>query len=232
MKSSILKLIFLFFTISSFSQNGGENFIDHNFIEVLGTAEMEIIPDEIQISISVSEKDFKTKQAFDDYEKQIIAKFKEIGISVENDFSILNINGSLKVSVFGENTVFFTRQYMVVVHNAETANKVFNEMEKIGVKTIAITKFDHSQIQKFRLDVKISAIKAAKEKAQALTAAIGQTIGRALYINEENNNYYQPNIFGNVALKNKLESDLGEIEKVNFQKIRLSYSILVRFELK
>jgi uncharacterized protein YggE len=233
MKTRFFLIILLLISLQpAFSQNSEKNFIDQNFIEVTGTSEMEIIPDEIQITISVSEKDFKTKQAFDDYEKQVLAKFKEIGISVENDFSIMNMNSNLKVSVLGSDKIYFTKKYMVVVHNTETANKVFNEMEKIGVNNITITKYDHSEIEKYRLDVKTDAIKAAKVKAEKLTTAIGQSIGKALYINEVNHVVYQPNYYGNSMYLDANQMEYDKVEKVNFQKIKLSYSILVRFELK
>jgi uncharacterized protein YggE len=232
MKNFILIISFISFFVTSFAQTTEKNFIDQNYIEVTGTAETEIIPNEIEITISVNDKDFKTKQAFTDFEQQVISKLKEIGVSVETDFSVMNMNSSLKVSIIGKNNMFSTRQYKVVVHDASKANEVFTEMEKIGISTIAITRFDHSDIEKYKIQIKTNAIKAAKDKANILTSAIGQSIGRALYINELTNRLYNPNISANVAYNELLKSDLGQVERVNFQKIKLNYSVMVRFELK
>jgi len=232
MKNSIISIILLISYFSINAQEGSKNFIDQNFIEVTGTSEMELIPDEIQITISVKDKDFKTKQAFADFEKRVVTKLQEIGVSIDNEFSIMNMNSSLKVSLIGKDNMFSTRQYMVVVHDALKANEVFDEMEAIGVTTMAVTKFNHSEIEKYRLQVKVNAIKAAKDKAKALAMSIDQTIGRALFINEVNFNSYQPKVYANVMYKDKLESSYTEIDKVNFQKIKLSFSVLVRFDLK
>lgn len=39
------------------AQTGEKNFIDQNYVEVTGTAELEIVPDEIYLRIVISEKD-------------------------------------------------------------------------------------------------------------------------------------------------------------------------------
>jgi uncharacterized protein len=228
------KLIFLLLlSISCWAnaQFGDKNFIDQNYIEVTGTAEMSIIPNEIGITISVSEKDFKTKQSFPEYEKEIIAKLKEIGINVEKEFSIMDINSRLKTSFLKRSDVYAAKQYVVVVHDARIANKIFESLEKIGINNMVISKFSHSEIEKLRREVKINAVKAAKEKAIALTQAIGQTIGRALYINEINSQPWQANMYENKVMNSNQE--LGEDKDfLDFQKIKLKSSFTIRFELK
>jgi uncharacterized protein len=232
MKTSIFVIFFIISVLTGYTQTPEKNFIDQNYIEVTGTAEIEIIPNEIEITISINDKDFKTKQAFSDFEKSMIEKLKEIGVSVNDELSIMNMNSSLKVLFIGKDKMFSTRQYKVIVHDATKANEVFFEMGKLDITTIAVTRFDHSEIEKYRLQVKTEAIKAAKNKAISLTSAIGQSIGRALYINEVNYNTYKPNVYANVVYKSSLETQLEQIEQVNFQKIKMSYSVLVRFELK
>ena len=58
------------------------------------------------------------------------------------------------------------------------------ELENIGISNVTIDRLDNSNIRKFRKEVKIDAIKAAKEKAESLATAIGQSTGRAIYIQE------------------------------------------------
>jgi uncharacterized protein len=232
MKNIFIIIFFFLFTAPAFTQYHEKNFIDQNYIEVNGTAEMEIIPNEIEITISINDKDFKTKQAFSEYEKQVVSKLKEMGIAIDNDFSVMNMNSQLKVSFLGKDNIYSTRNYKVIVHDANKANQVFSEMEKIGITTIAITHFDHSEIEKYRLQVKINAIKVAKDKASALASAIDQNIGKALFISENNFNIYQPNFNANTVFRDKLESNNIQVENVNFQKIELTYTVLVKFELK
>lgn len=46
-----------FMGLGRYGSNGGKNFIDQNYVEVTGTAELEIVPDEIYLRIVISEKD-------------------------------------------------------------------------------------------------------------------------------------------------------------------------------
>ena len=63
MKQFILLGYALLITQFSFAQSGTKNFIDQNYIEVNGNAKMEIIPDEILMNISLSERDTKNKES-------------------------------------------------------------------------------------------------------------------------------------------------------------------------
>jgi len=225
----LLILTFILVSAMTNAQSGEKNFIDQNYIEVTGTAEVNIVPNEIQITISVSEKDFKMKQSLAEYEKDIISRLKEIGIPVEKEFSVMDINSRLKSSLFKRTEVYSAKQYVLIVHNAETANKVFEVLDKIGIANMVITKFDHSEIEKYRHEIKIKAIKAAKAKASELAEAINQSIGRALYIVELNNSPWQPNPNSNTFMK---EGSSDDNSGIDFQKIKLKSSYTVRFELK
>ena len=82
-----------------------------------------------------------------------------------------------------------------------------------------------------------AAIKAAQEKAKSLALAINQDIGRAIYIQELDYNIYN-SLQGKVAGiqirgANSISSSSNMLEPdIEFEKINLEYSILVRFELK
>jgi len=53
---------------------------------------------------------------------------------------------------------------------------------------------NHSKIEEFRREVKVGALKVAKEKVADLAEAIGQKVGRAIHITETpENNYWTGN---------------------------------------
>lgn len=87
---------------------------------------------------------------------------------------------------------------------------------------------DHSQIEKLRREVKEDAIKVAKEKATGLAAAIGQSIKEAIYIREEHWGGMAAQYMSNVAF----DVDRGGVDAgVDFEKIKLQGTVLVRFKL-
>ena len=104
----------------------------------------------------------------------------------------------------------------------------------LSLSNIQIEKVDHSKIEEFKLEVKIKAIKDAKAKAKALTAALDQEIGKAIYINEGSYNMYQARPQEKRMMIRGMASITMEdaAPQIEFQKIELENKIMVRFELK
>ena len=237
MKKIIIALTILIST-SIYSQTGEKNFIDQNYIEVTGKAELEIIPDQIYLKILLNEKEFKNKQSIVEIEKGMIDKLTEIGINTEKNLAVKDFASNFQFYWLGKTDIFVTKEYQLLVHDAQTAGKVFVELEEIGISNISIDKLEHSKIREYRKDVKINAIKAAKEKASELAIAIDQNIGRALFIEEiRNNDFSISNTLSGKTAGVTIRGSRSNGESftdlnVEFEKIRIEYSILCRFELK
>ena len=174
-------------------QTGDKNFIDQNYIEVTGRAEMSIVPDLIYLKIIMSDKDNKNKQSLDDIEKTMISKLIDIGIDINKDLSVKDFVSNFKSYWISKTDIVLTKEYELIIHDTKTLKKVYSEFQKLGISNVTIDKLDHSKIDQFRKEVKINAIKAAKDKAEALTLSINQTIGRAIYIQELDNQYLYKN---------------------------------------
>ena len=162
---------------------------------------------------------------------------KEIGIDISKKLAIKDMVSNLRNYWLKSSTINSIKKYQLTVDNAKTAGQVFQGLESLGISNISIERIEHSEIQKFKTEVKILAIKAAKEKAISLTNAIDQNIGKAIYIQELNNQIYrvlqgQAAGLSNIVVRGY--SDKLRMEKepeIEFEKIKLEYSILVRFEI-
>lgn len=228
-----MKYLFSFFSLlilfSAQGQSSEKNFIDQNYIEVTGKAQLSVVPDLIYIKIVLSEKDTKNRVPVAALEAQMISKFQEIGIDAKKDLKLNDLLSFYRGKMLSKSDVILTKEYLLTVHDAATASKVFLELEKIDISNVSIDHFDHSQITEFRKEVKINAIKAGKEKAEALTKAVGQNIGRAIFIQEVDGNFYDSK--ANYVRGELYYKDGGGVD-LDFEKIKLEYTILVRFELK
>ena len=231
MKKLLIVLSILIST-TAFAQNGEKNFIDQNFVEVIGKAELNIVPDQIYLKIYINEKDNKKRISISEVEKSMISKLNELGVDIDKELFIKDLSSNFKYYWLSKSNIILTKEYQVLVHDATTAGKVFIEFEKLGISNISIEKLDHSKIREYRKEVKINAIKAAKEKASSLAVAIDQKIGRALFVKEiDANNNYLSNTLSNRASTMKIRG-VSKIKDVEFEKINIKYSILCRFELK
>ena len=233
----LILIVVSIFSLNSFSQTGTKNFIDKNFIEVTGKAEMEIIPDEIYLKIIINEKDLKGKQNIEEIENLMTVKLSEIGIDISKNLAIKDMVSNFRNYWLKNSKINSIKEYQLLVDNSKTAGQVFQELESLSISNISIERVEHSEIQKFKTEVKILAIKAAKEKAITLTNAIDQNIGKAIYIQELNNQVYrtmQGQVTGlsNIVVREYSDKLKMETEpEIEFEKIKLEYSILVRFEI-
>ncbi len=79
-----------------FGQSLEKNFIDQNYIEVRGMAEMEIVPDEIYLQVIIREKDAKGKQTVEILERSMIRELDKLGIDIEKAVSIRDVSSNFK----------------------------------------------------------------------------------------------------------------------------------------
>lgn len=238
---TIKKLVFLIFFISaiSFSQSEGKNFIDQPYIEVTGQIETEVIPNEIYLSIVLNENDKKGKVSIEKQENQMITILKTLNIDLEKNFSILDFDGFYKRKFLGENEVTKTKRYQLIVNDGETLGKVYQSLDRIDVSNISITKTSHSDIEKITRETKLKALKVAKEKAEDYATAINQSLGKALFIQEQsiNRNLYANNlsmlnevvVVGYGATRNNYNPE--KIQNLSLQPIIITATILTKFVL-
>lgn len=232
------KLIFLllFLPCIAIAQTGQKNFIDQNYIEVTGKSEMEIVPDLIYLKIFINEKDNKNKLSLSEREENMISKLKEIGIDNSKDLSIKDMSSNFKYYLLTKNDILLSKEYQLLVRDGKTASKVFSELEKIGISNVSIDRLDNSNIENYRKEVKVDAIKAAKIKAQSLATALNQTIGRAIFVQEieQNSKNGGQGYSNSIMIKGVASGIYGSNAQpdIDFEKIKIDYSILCRFELK
>ena len=230
---------FLFLSFFGFTfvfAQGEKNFIDQNYIEVIGKAELEVTPDLIYIQIRISEKDPKSKITVEQTEKLMFEKLQGLGIDLSKDLVVKNLASNFKDLFLSKAEIILSRDYQLVVHDGKTAGKVFVELEKAGISNTNIERVDHSRIQEFRRDVKVNAVKAAHDKSEALAKAVNQNIGRAIFIQEMEGHVFDRMVSNSISIRGTGAVHRGSPEEpepdINFEKIKLESSILVRFELK
>ena len=218
-------------SIVAFVEANEKNFIDQNYIEVTGKAELEISPDMIYLKIVLSDKNNKDKLTLPEIEKKMISKLSEIGIDIDKDLSLLDFVSNMQSSFFRKD-VILTKHYQLIVRNSKTLQNVFFELQELGISKVSILKMEHSKIEQYRKDVKVSAVKAAKEKAELLVNALNQKIGKAIFIQELEYNLYKNNLSNRMYSLGSVALDKSEEADIEFEKIKIESSFLVRFALE
>ncbi len=235
----LLPVTFLLMTTFSNSQTNMAKPEEPPYIEVTGTAKKEIVPDEIYIAIIIHERYVnKEKISIEEQETKLKNAIKSLGLDLA-DLSLSDANADYVKIRWQKKEVLTKKDYTLKVSNATLVGLVFAELEKLEITDAYISKVDHSKMDNLKKEVKIEAIKAAKEKADYLLAAISEQTGKPLVIveNEISPVYGMENV--NVrgsrdmlyvdGVKVKSEDDDNAIQ---FQKIKIQSSIYVKFSIK
>jgi len=212
---------------------GPKNFIDQNFIEVRGQAVVKIVPDLIYLRIFLSERQ-KNHVDLEIKEKQMLESLKSIGIDLSKDMVVKDLASNFRIKMFSDDNIVISKAFLLCVHDAKTANKVISELEKLEISNVKVDHLDHTKMTDFRKECNIKAIVAAKAKAEYLTQALNQSVGRAIYI-EENASApvpYDNRGMSNVNYSGGLEKSFPSDSYLEFDEIKIESVVFARFELK
>jgi uncharacterized protein YggE len=233
--------IFLVCLITSFiSQAQSKNFIDQPYLEVTGSADTLIEPDEIYINIIISEKDNRDRIPVEEQETRMLASFKEMGIDIENNLSVNYMGSNFKYILLKGKEVIKTRQYVLKVKDARTAAQVFLLLEQLDISNTSIQKVNYSAINSLRNVMRNKAVANARERAIALASALQQNVGNAIHLVDIDNNNLANQLYGSqlqelvvtgytVKLKGLTQ---GSNPGVEFEKIKVSALVGAKFLLK
>jgi hypothetical protein len=203
------------------------------YIEVSGTAEMQVVPDEIHISIVLRERgNGNNKVSVEQQELDLKASVKALGIDT-GDLSLSDAMADLVPKKFREDDVIARKGYMLKVADAEMVRKVFMELDRLQIEDAFIHHVSHSKEVEYRRTMRIAAITDAKDKADYMLAAIGERTGQALEVIETPVERKRPGtsgafdrIYGGTTSKRLVEmNDNYRALDVGFSRITISANV-------
>ena len=193
-------------------------------IEVTGSAEIEITPDEIYLDIALREyKNKGVKVEMTTLEIQLQKAVKEAGIPA-SDLTIANVFGTNYDNWWSKKKKdpdFMARkQYRLKLSNLDKVNDILGAVDAEGIESVNISSYTHSKMEDYRKQVKTKALQAAKAKATYMLEAIGNTIDGVLEVQEINTDSYsdvQPVVFaanGYARAANAESADASSFKKI------------------
>ena len=232
----ILAMTFLFF-MTSRAQNVANPY--PKTVTVTGSAEMEIVPDEIYVMVDLKEYEKKgsAKVSIDKIRQDFLTAVRSLGLpdSAVSVAAYDGYNGNPWLRKKNKKEELLASiTYQVKLKSAAQVDQLVDKLDDNATSNFYIARTSHSKLDQFRKNLKIQAVKAAKEKAGYLAEAIGEQVGVAVTINEPNE-YFQP-YYGRVANSmmkvQSVEMDQAAEPQADFKKMKLKYDVTVVFALK
>lgn len=203
-------------------------------IEVTGSAEMQVEPDVVKLDIVIAEDYHKNKK--------------------EEFLKILKNNGVTKDKIafqsqFENNWWYYYNyrnhteiKYTVTIDSTVNSMQLMKDLQETWVKRINIVEKTNTKLQDYRREVKIAAIKAAREKAEYMLVALGEELGGVITIEEVNTdqntttpNYWwgvnnTTNVASNSVVSSPNQSGQTSVTGISMQKLR--YEVKITFYIK
>ena len=227
MKRGMVLVAALMLTTSLYAQQ--TNVMDQPYIEVSGQAEVEVVPDKIYVQITI-DGDSKGQETVLQQEKEMVQRFDALGIDVEKKLVVQELfNSALK-----SNKVTTSKIYRLEVNSATQLAHVFQALQAIGIAQAEIESVDISNKEEVIQQIRAEAAKNARKNALVLANALGQELGKALYVQDYSTSPYE---YMNMSTRDYAMAEVREVVAeaapvLEFQKVTLNSSVRVRFLLK
>jgi uncharacterized protein YggE len=238
MKKGMLLVAGLFLAMTTWAQQT-DNKPPVKKIEVNGSAEIEITPDELYLNISLREynKNKSTKVDISTLEKQLQKAIADAGIPKEN-LTIENVYGSNYDWYWkkkkNDQDFMARKQYRLKLNKLDKVNSILGAVDAEGIENVNMASFTHSKMDEYRKEAKIKALQAAKEKAGYLLDAIGEKVNGVLEVQEiATDNYSDVRPMANMMMS-KMADTAGQeaMPDIDFKTIKVRAEVRAVFAIK
>jgi uncharacterized protein YggE len=166
-------------------------------ISVTGTSEVNVAPDQVVLSLGVESRDKDlsvAKTQGDARTKKVLRLARDAGVEPKDiETSTLRMGAEYseeKVPKFLGYAVSQTTT--ITLKDLSKYESLMTRVLEAGINRVNGINFGVSETRKYRDEARSKAIRAAKEKALAMAADLGQTVGKPWDISEESGwNTYQ-----------------------------------------
>lgn len=234
-KAFLIILTILWGTNLSSAQTPETTARESRYIEVIGTSETEVIPDEIHYLIEIREyweeefdgkskpENYRTKVGIDHIEANLRQTLKWAKIPEE----------SIRMQEVGDywrepgHDFLVAKQFDITLTDFNQIDRIVSMIDTRGIRSMRIGELKNKNIRLSRQQGKIAALEAARFKAAYLVESMGKKLGDVLQIVEEPEGGFSP--WGVVAQSNVATSQAESFD--GFRTIQLRYSMRVRFAI-
>ena len=222
-KPEVRSVLLFSFLLFSFLLCSAQNIENTPYIETIGYAQMEVVPNQINVQITL-------KEYYDGVYKITIA---EQEAKMKNMLKIVGVDlSTIHAGEEKDDYVTFPKKsrevvtekiYRVTLNGAAMFKSTYQVLNDLNIHDTKVVSVFHSQVDSLRQVVKIRAIQDAKAKADALVSAIGNKLGNPLIIRVTEYGLYSEDLNEDIV-----EDEYG----LELKKIKIQNSIYARFAVE
>jgi uncharacterized protein YggE len=245
MKKTHYFVLLVTFFVFNHQLKAQSTFDNRKFIEVTGSAEMSVSPDEIELEVVLIEVyNNKKRVKISTVKEKFNAILKKNNVA-ENIVNFESVHNNWYWWSWWQSHRYLNNRRTAINLSLDSSTnflQLVTDLNKPWVQSIRIVKTSNKNIQKLRKEVKKEAMRAAKDKATYLLESIDEKVGGVLSVEEipvqsiiQQPYYYQQqrntNTVSNSVIRATSYTGSTNSGVVNVNDIKLRYEIKAKFEV-
>lgn len=209
-----------------------KNFLDQPYLETSATVDTLVVPDKIYLNIYLSEKDTKDRTSVEELENQMKSVLVSLGIDIEEQLQLADLSSNFKDYFLRKTGVIKSKAFVLLVYDALSAGKVIQGLESKEIANVGFQRAEVSNMDQIRMSLNGKAVAEARKKAEIMLAPLGQQLGKALYVADQNmgiNYGYQRDVLQEMVVS---KADMSQPIDVDFQNIKVSTTVNIKFAIQ
>lgn len=230
----LLAVVVCLSTANVFAQTNAERRI----IEVTGSAELSITPNEFTFKITLLERiEDKKKLTIEMQEANLRRELANIGIEVEKDLTIFDLT-SFYVSRKRTRDTLASKDYRLKIKDLSKIERLQEIADRLNISNLDLIESTHSDLTRLRRETKMEAVKAARAKAEYMLGAINERVGKTVFIQEVEEETPRRISGGVLSINSNISANYSSTNTqdsgttLTFSQIKLRYVVVARFEIE
>ncbi|MEP6904404.1 MAG: SIMPL domain-containing protein, partial [Actinomycetota bacterium] len=193
---------------------------------------------EFTFKITIVERiENKQKLTIEMQEAKLKEELVNLGVDVPKDLTIFDLT-SVYISRKKTKDTLGSKDYRLKLRDLAKIEKLQEIADKLNIANLDLIESTHSELTTFRRETKMEAIRVARAKAEYMLGAIGEKVGKPVFIQEipdENESRvfnYGLNSNSNSRSNTISTESQDSTNTLTFSKIKLRYAVLARFEIE
>lgn len=202
------------------------------YVEISSSADTAVAPNKFRIAILISEAPTKGKTTIAELERSLATALDAAGVDIKKQLVITsqsNASGKRK-------DIYQYKNYLLTLTEPSQVEAVFDALQTNGISNASLNQSTRSDLRELQAQMRVKAMRNARQTAAELAEAIGQRTGKAIYIGAYTQvtrqlGYATTTVAAGVRAKN---SDIQEEPrlKLQFQDVNIQEGVTVRFALE
>jgi len=200
-------------------------------------AEFEVLPNEIYISIAIIEE--KNSDKLEETERKLLKALANLGID-GNSLAAKNTFSRYASVGWFQTDHLRTKNYRLTLTECCEVEAIFDVFEDLDIKNAFIEGFGHSQLTEFKQQVRIDAMKEAKNKATYMLKQVDAQPGKPLWVMEDYTRVHNTKPIHKTAgyageysnTRSTISTKISGGSTVAFENIKITSSVQVKFPIE